>query len=226
MGDAQVKGPAKDRALGRQGPVIAKVLPQAQRDFGQFDPAAPAAAVRHGLIPVGGSEIRHGVEYSPRRGPGGRGAPGRPAAQPGWQDVSVAWAPQRDAVTQRRGQLMYDAMMAETVSRARDGGDQIEAYLARPMEPGSAGSVVVIHHTPGYESDMTKEITRTFASTATTPSARTCTAREAPGASPDDAAAAARAAGGGGARRAAGRRRRRRREVPEGRCRPRTARSG
>ena len=57
---------------------------------------------------------------------------------------------------------MYDAMMAETVSITGHGGDQIEAYLARPLGPGPFGGVVVIHHMPGYDAE-TKEITRTFA---------------------------------------------------------------
>ena len=57
---------------------------------------------------------------------------------------------------------MYDAIMAETISITGHGGDQIEAYLARPLGPGPSGSVVVIHHMPGYDA-QTKEITRTFA---------------------------------------------------------------
>ena len=44
---------------------------------------------------------------------------------------------------------MYDAIMAETISLTGHGGDQIEAYLARPLGPGPFGSVVVIHHMPG-----------------------------------------------------------------------------
>ena len=43
---------------------------------------------------------------------------------------------------------MKDAMMAETVSITGHGGDQIEAYLARPLGPGPYGGVVVIHHMP------------------------------------------------------------------------------
>ena len=46
---------------------------------------------------------------------------------------------------------MYDAMMAETISIAGHGGDQIEAYLARPLGPGPYGGVVVIHHMPGFD---------------------------------------------------------------------------
>ena len=62
----------------------------------------------------------------------------------------------------KEGTAMYDAMMAETISITGHGGDQIEGYLARPLGPGPFGSVVVIHHMPGYDAE-TKEITRTFA---------------------------------------------------------------
>jgi carboxymethylenebutenolidase len=90
---------------------------------------------------------------------------------------------------------MYDAIQAETISLAGAGGDQIEAYLARPLGPGPFGSVVVIHHMPGYD-EQTKEITRTFAVHGYNAVCPNLYWREAPGASPDDAAATARAAGG------------------------------
>ena len=54
---------------------------------------------------------------------------------------------------------MYDAIQAETVTVRGDGGDEIEAYLARPMSPGPHGGVVVLHHMPGYD-EQTKEIAR------------------------------------------------------------------
>src|SRR5215510_2811421 len=90
---------------------------------------------------------------------------------------------------------MYDAMMAETISIIGHGGDQIEAYLARPLGPGPFGGVVVIHHMPGYDA-VTKEITRTFAVHGYLALCPNLYSREAPGASPDDAAATARAQGG------------------------------
>jgi carboxymethylenebutenolidase len=90
---------------------------------------------------------------------------------------------------------MYDAMMAETITITGHGGDQIEAYLARPLDPGPHGGVVVIHHMPGYDA-ATKEITRTFAAHGYNALCPNLYDREAPGASPDDAAAAARAKGG------------------------------
>src|SRR5580704_9229292 len=78
-----------------------------------------------------------------------------------------------------KGSAMYDAMLAETVTIRGDGGDEIEAYLARPMSAGPHGGVVVIHHMPGYDAIMPNLYHR-----------------DAPGASSDDAAAAARAQGG------------------------------
>jgi len=75
------------------------------------------------------------------------------------------------------------------------GGDSIEAYLARPLGKESHGSVVVIHHMPGYD-EPTKEITRRFAANGYAAICPNLYWREAPGASHDDAAAAARAAGG------------------------------
>jgi carboxymethylenebutenolidase len=90
---------------------------------------------------------------------------------------------------------MYDAIMAETIHIPGHDGDLIEAYYARPLAPGPLGSVVVIHHMPGYD-PQTKEITRTFAVNGYNAICPNLYTREAPGASPDDAAAAARAQGG------------------------------
>ena len=90
---------------------------------------------------------------------------------------------------------MYDAMLSETVTIRGDGGDEIEAYLARPMSQGPFGGVVVIHHMPGYD-EPTKEIARTFAAHGYNALMPNLYHRDAPAASPDDAAAAARAKGG------------------------------
>src|SRR6266853_902319 len=90
---------------------------------------------------------------------------------------------------------MYDATLAETVTIRGDGGDESEAYLARPMSQGPLGGVVVIHHMPGYDS-ATKEIARRFAAFGYAALMPNLYHRDAPGASPDDAAAAARAKGG------------------------------
>src|SRR5215469_13770125 len=90
---------------------------------------------------------------------------------------------------------MYDAILAESVTITGHDGHSIEAYAARPMRPGPAGGVVVIHHMPGYD-PQTKEIARNFAAHGYNAVVPNLYHREAPGASPDDAAAAARAGGG------------------------------
>ncbi len=90
---------------------------------------------------------------------------------------------------------MSESLVAETVTIAGAGGDEIEAYLARPSEDGARGGVVVIHHMPGYDR-ATKEITRRFAELGYAAICPNLYWREAPGAAPDDAAATARAQGG------------------------------
>lgn len=90
---------------------------------------------------------------------------------------------------------MSENLSARTVRIAGDGDDQIEAYLARPEEPGPRGGVVVIHHMPGYDR-ATKEIVRRFAEMGYDAICPNLYWREAPGATPDDAAATARAQGG------------------------------
>jgi carboxymethylenebutenolidase len=91
---------------------------------------------------------------------------------------------------------MSDELTARTVSMTGFGGDEIEAYLAVPDDGATArGSVVVIHHMPGYDSSS-KEIVRKFAANGYAALMPNLYYREAPGASPDDAAATARANGG------------------------------
>jgi carboxymethylenebutenolidase len=90
---------------------------------------------------------------------------------------------------------MNEALTAETIMITGHGGDQIEAYLARPLGSEAFGSVVVIHHMPGYDTS-TKEITRKFAAHGYAALMPNLYWRDAPGASPDDAAAVARAQGG------------------------------
>jgi carboxymethylenebutenolidase len=91
---------------------------------------------------------------------------------------------------------MSEALTAKTIRITGSGGDEIEAYLAMPDDAASArGSVIVIHHMPGYDSS-TKEIVRKFAAHGYAALMPNLYFREAPGASPDDAAAVARANGG------------------------------
>jgi len=86
-------------------------------------------------------------------------------------------------------------MLAETLRISGHGGDEIRAYLARPLGPGPFPGVVVIHHMPGWD-EATKEITRRFASHGYLAICPNLHDREAQGAGPDDAAAAVRARGG------------------------------
>ena len=90
---------------------------------------------------------------------------------------------------------MSDSLSAHTVRISGDGGDEVEAYLARPDGDAPRGGVVVIHHMPGYDR-ATKEITRRFAELGYDAICPNLYWREAPGAAPDDAAAMARANGG------------------------------
>ncbi len=89
---------------------------------------------------------------------------------------------------------MYDAVLAETVTITSGDDTSIEAYSARPLSPGPAGGVILIHHLPGYDRE-TKEFARTFAAMGFNAVVPNLYHREAPGAAPDDAMAAARAQG-------------------------------
>ncbi len=88
-----------------------------------------------------------------------------------------------------------DLITARTISIEGHGGDPLEAYLATPDLSTPRGSVIVIHHMPGYDR-ATKEFTRRFAEMGYIALCPNLYSREAPGADPDDAAAAARALGG------------------------------
>jgi carboxymethylenebutenolidase len=88
-----------------------------------------------------------------------------------------------------------DGILAETIAITGHNGDEIEAYRAVPLEPGSRGGIVWIHHMPGYDRE-TKEFVRRLAVDGYNAICPNLYWREAPGADPDDAAATARAAGG------------------------------
>ena len=90
---------------------------------------------------------------------------------------------------------MKGDLQARTVQITGANGDEIEAYLAEPVDAEPSGGVVVIHHMPGYD-EGTLEITRRFAAQGYLAVCPNLYSREAPGADPDDAAAAVRAAGG------------------------------
>jgi carboxymethylenebutenolidase len=90
-----------------------------------------------------------------------------------------------------------EALLAEDVRITGHGGDEVQAYLARPLAPDAVGhgAVVVIHHMPGFDW-ATKELTRRFAANGYLAICPNLYFREAPGAASDDAAATVRAAGG------------------------------
>ena len=56
----------------------------------------------------------------------------------------------------------YEGMLAETVNINGHNGDLIDAYLARPLGVGPVGSVVLIHHMPGWD-EASKEMARKLA---------------------------------------------------------------
>jgi carboxymethylenebutenolidase len=90
---------------------------------------------------------------------------------------------------------MTHNLTAETITIPGHNGDAIEAYIALPTDALNVGSVVVIHHLPGYD-EATKEICRKFAANGYAALMPNLYHRVAPGADPDDAAATARAQGG------------------------------
>lgn len=57
---------------------------------------------------------------------------------------------------------MRGDLRAHTVTLQADGEPDIECYAATPLDAGPFGSVVVLHHMPGYD-DATREITRRIA---------------------------------------------------------------
>lgn len=90
---------------------------------------------------------------------------------------------------------MTDGIMAATTTIAGHGGDEVEAYLAHPLDGSDQPSMVVLHHMPGYDR-ASKEIARTFATYGYATIMPNLHHRYAPGAKAGDAAAAARDAGG------------------------------
>jgi carboxymethylenebutenolidase len=74
------------------------------------------------------------------------------------------------------------------------GGDDIEAYLARPTASGSQPGVVVIHHLPGWDA-WTREVVRRFAEYGYAAISPHLFSRWGPG-EPDDVAARARGSWG------------------------------
>jgi carboxymethylenebutenolidase len=92
-------------------------------------------------------------------------------------------------------QTAQDEIRAGTIRIPGGDGDSIEAYHATPSRPDARGSLVVVHHLPGYD-EQTKEITRRFAVEGFQALCPNLYSREAPGLSVKDAAAKVRGDGG------------------------------
>ena len=60
MQDAEVEGAPRDRAAHLVRPFAAEVVPEAERDERQLEPAAPAAPVLHAAVAVGVGEVHAG----------------------------------------------------------------------------------------------------------------------------------------------------------------------
>jgi carboxymethylenebutenolidase len=90
--------------------------------------------------------------------------------------------------------MSYRDITSETTSIRGHGGDEIEAYYARPRGDGSYPGVVVIHHGPGWD-DWTGEVVTKLALHGYITVSPHLYHRFGP-ASPDDAAARQRSAGG------------------------------
>ena len=87
------------------------------------------------------------------------------------------------------------ALVAGLVDMTSADGETIEAYVASPADDHPKGSVVVIHHLPGWD-EATREIVRKFAYHGYRAICPNLYYRQAPGAAPDDAAALVRSQGG------------------------------
>ncbi len=89
---------------------------------------------------------------------------------------------------------VYEGMLAETVKFAGDQGDIISGYMARPIDSGAHGGVIVIHEIFGLV-EHTKEIARKFASHGYIALAPNLYHRESPG-DPEEITAKIRQSGG------------------------------
>ena len=58
--------------------------------------------------------------------------------------------------------MPYNGLIAETINMIGHEGDQIDAYLARPLGSGPFPGVVLIHHMPGWD-DASREMARKLA---------------------------------------------------------------
>ncbi|MDO8733183.1 MAG: dienelactone hydrolase family protein [Actinomycetota bacterium] len=90
---------------------------------------------------------------------------------------------------------MSESLTASFIMFTGANGDQVQGYLVVPEGSAPRGSVIVVHHMPGFDRGS-KEIARRFATMGYNALCPNLYWREAPDAAPDDAAAVARANGG------------------------------
>ena len=90
--------------------------------------------------------------------------------------------------------MTYRSMTAEEITYRGHNDDEVQAYLARPEGEGPRGSVIVIHHMPGWD-EGSVEIARKFAHYGYNAICPNLFNRFGEG-EPDEVAAVARAAGG------------------------------
>ncbi|HBJ73521.1 MAG TPA: carboxymethylenebutenolidase [Actinobacteria bacterium] len=90
---------------------------------------------------------------------------------------------------------MSESMTSSFIMFTGANGDQVQGYFVEPDGSAPRGSVIVIHHMPGFDRGS-KEIARRFATMGYNVLCPNLYWREAPDAAPDDAAAVARANGG------------------------------
>ena len=90
---------------------------------------------------------------------------------------------------------MSESMTSSFIMFTGANGDQVQGYFVQPDGSAPRGSVIVIHHMPGFDRGS-KEIARRFATMGYNVLCPNLYWREAPDAAPDDAAAVARANGG------------------------------
>ena len=64
MRDPEVERAPEDRAARVERAVVAEVLPEAERDRGEQEAAAPAAAVGHRLVAIGGRGVHAAANHT------------------------------------------------------------------------------------------------------------------------------------------------------------------
>ena len=88
----------------------------------------------------------------------------------------------------------YEGLVAEVITIPGHGGDEIHAYLDRPLGEGRHGGVVMMHHYHGWD-EWNKEIARKFAHHGYVSISPNLYFRDGHG-TPEDVGAKVRAAGG------------------------------